>query len=70
MTLGDLMGGEPARDWNPIAAAPKDGSEILICCEGAARHIARWDGIGWLDGRDLYLQPLYWMPLPDAPPEV
>lgn len=70
-------------EWQPIATAPKDGTEILGALpyhgrydkEDFARRIISWDkdGRGWYDEiEDSYhVHPdsvRYWCPLP-APPD-
>jgi hypothetical protein len=55
--------------WEPIATAPTDGTEILICCPGGSRHVALWNGSEWSDGTGQRLRPVCWMPVPDAPLE-
>ena len=58
--------------WQPIATAPKDGTEALVYDAGAI-VIALWsteDGqSGWWDNGIMNPSPTHWMPLP-APPEA
>ena len=61
-------------EWQPIETAPKDGTEILLFCDGPFKDIGlcywRDDHVmtGWTWGLE---QPFnfatHWMPLP-APP--
>lgn len=56
--------------WYPIESAPKDGSEIIVF--GEKCYISFWDE-GWLveNTNSLnvygYLEPKYWMLLPNNP---
>jgi hypothetical protein len=72
----------PASPWQPISTAPRDGS-LILCCEDGAPFgyeiphytVAYWTishryyaGGFWQDVyRDLVVQPTHWMPLPDPP---
>ena len=54
-------------EWQPISTAPKDGTEILLCRNGA-RFIGHWDKVyGWLDQFDMMRDPTTWQPLPRPP---
>lgn len=70
-------------DWQPIEAAPNDGTEILACstwihADGGLRF--NWIADGYLDensewvfasfpiDEDEYTKPTHWMPLPAPPP--
>lgn len=61
--------------WQPIATAPKDGTEILIAREGRKDYlIAAWREYGneflWCE-RGLRFhalaEPTHWQPLPEPP---
>ncbi|MDZ7711723.1 MAG: MazG-like family protein [Rhodovibrio sp.] len=65
-------------DWRPIATAPRDGTQILICPESEAPFVGYWAHVGrftstpemWLGhhlGAHKDHDILGWMPLP-APP--
>ncbi len=62
------------RDWQPIATAPKDETQILIWWEGDEfMNIGYWeDGKhgGWHSTEgERFESPTHWQPLP-APPET
>lgn len=58
--------------WEPIASAPKDGTEILLGHPDGSLSVGWWKprgaSIGWTDGGTFSMSwPLYWQPLPAAP---
>jgi hypothetical protein len=62
---------KPADGWQPIATAPKDGTEILAYW----RNFKEWAVVRWSEGEQAWIEGLYgrrhgitrWRPLP-APP--
>ena len=69
-----------ADDWQPIATAPRDGTEVLIRCSCTGMWVVSWvvdvsrEWMGWCvdDGKsDPYplrgRQPTHWRPLPEGP---
>ena len=56
--------------WQPIATAPKDGTEILMLRPSGKRIVVWWDANGWKSGDGvghLALTPhAKWMHLPGA----
>jgi hypothetical protein len=58
-------------NWQPIATAPKDGTEILGWpVEGGNSTIAIVSFFrGWTSG-DYDAEPTHWQPLPQPPDEV
>jgi hypothetical protein len=67
-------------DWQPIATAPKDGTDVLLFArEGECApsvYVGRWSTSAWYGAAWVayehrseteYLTPTHWMPLP-APP--
>lgn len=56
--------------WQPIATAPKDGTEILMLRPSGKRIVVWWDANGWKSGDGvghLALTPhAKWMHLPEA----
>lgn len=58
--------------WQSIENAPKTGHDILVGKPGHPVRLAFWDearGGQWSvwPGRELYMDPTHWMPLPAAP---
>jgi hypothetical protein len=55
-------------EWQPIATAPRNGSEILAWDELGFCAVVYWDDarVEWTNG-DIVLQPTHWMPLPKGP---
>ncbi len=78
----DALQPSPAPAWQPIATAPKDGTEIFVCnADGYQREIVFWDSdpnnLGWhtTDGRSFYKyagDAVYWHSAPEfkAPPQA
>ncbi len=59
-------------EWQPIATAPKDGSEILVCKAGNddVLEFIAWNGIllAWLDrNAEPYHGATHWLPIPPTP---
>lgn len=69
-------------EWQPIATAPKDGTDILLVEYGRDGYgeidvgswgfieKSDWDGsdvIGWLSNYGRITEPTHWAPLPKAP---
>jgi len=63
-------------EWQPIATAPKDGSDILIVHSGGGMHVVFYDEAGnppnhvWSTADGIVYHkdyPTHWMPLPTAP---
>lgn len=65
--------------WQPIETAPKDGTDILVCCTHNLPN-GDWCTIQWVDWAvnddhwpvyrsriDVPFAPTHWMPLPEAP---
>lgn len=71
------------REWQPIDTAPKDGTNIILCCNFDDRielTIARWcdnpapagpfGRFMWREMQDSTIAeqvPTHWMPLPEPP---
>jgi hypothetical protein len=62
--------------WQPIATAPKDGTEILACDEiGTLTYVVEWnephDGTRgyWMDRHYCEEHVAWWMPIPPRPPQ-
>jgi hypothetical protein len=62
-------------DWQPIEAAPKDGTFVLVFADEEV-WVAAWDAEtstgapwGWADAREngVRLKPTHFMPLPLPP---
>lgn len=65
--------------WQPIATAPKDGTDILIMT-GETMHVVRWENVHgdfyyWVVDDNKHgpftlrgNEPTYWMPLPEPAP--
>jgi len=62
--------------WQPIATAPRDGTDILVCAFGATMLVVAFDNeaknpeFPWLtlDGPGYNKDaPTHWMPLPTPP---
>jgi hypothetical protein len=70
-----------ARNWQPIATVPMDGSEVLLYLQAPFTRVvkARWFDVweNWIEGefpdpQDEYCGigsrvPTHWMPVPEAP---
>ena len=60
-------------DWQPIATAPKDGTEILVYTRSECFYVVVYDDVfsaPWRIRNDEGLNetvPTHWMPLPEAP---
>lgn len=57
--------------WQPIATAPKDGTQVLVFDEGAV-FISQWlvneeGDEGWFDHGFVEPPPTHWQPLPSPP---
>jgi hypothetical protein len=63
-------------EWQPMDTAPKDGTNILVFCDGSI-HFSRYCIVsdsararGWSDGwygsASVTYAPTHWMPLPKA----
>lgn len=62
---------EAAASWQPIATAPKDGTEILLFRPPPYTHPRAWMVVGqWKAKSVVFLPADYWMgwPNPDYPP--
>lgn len=55
--------------WQPIATAPRDGTEFLASQNGAIDVVMWIDGRGFREAGGVQMHPDHWMRLPD-PPEV
>lgn len=59
-------------EWQDIATAPKDGTQILLWYKADGHEMGFWDGRCWDDG-DFYdnlgsdADFSHWMPLPPPP---
>lgn len=66
-------------EWQPIETAPRDGTEILVCCTYSLGG-DEWETSTWVDycqppyewpvfknRIDIPCWPMHWMPLPEAP---
>jgi hypothetical protein len=66
-------------EWQPIATAPRDGTDILVTMTHGLGD-EEWDNIQWVDycltdenwiifkrRIDIPFPPTHWMPLPDPP---
>ena len=69
--------------WKPIAAAPLDGTKILVCtkrnyelelCVASFRYLNSWEPFykahtwqDWRDNTGECLNPSHWMELPPPP---
>ena len=66
-----------AQGWRDIATAPRDGTDILVCCgpdDDPMFGVASWqddDNGGawqmWWSGLEKHTWPEFWMPLPPVP---
>ncbi len=57
-----------AHTWRPIAAAPRDGTRVLLCdtrWPDGSMDVGSWSG-QWLAG-DGAMAPTHWLPLPEPP---
>ena len=59
-------------EWQPIATAPKDGQEILVCRAGTddVVELVGWNEIlhSWLDrNAEPYPQATHWLAVPPIP---
>lgn len=57
--------------WQPMATAPKDGTQILTCIRGNFvpvwwQQTTFWNGISW-ENYPPGIDPLWWMELPTPP---
>lgn len=71
--LAELETLRHARDWQPIATAPKDEQELLLCDEDGVTT-GRWFANGkgrcyWMNCYTKRINPTHWMPLPAAQEE-
>ncbi len=77
--LWALYDGQPVEDtrsltpaWQPIATAPKDGTQVLLFWKGNIAQAAWvsdwawWEVSGWRENL-IVARPTHWMPLPAAP---
>lgn len=62
-----------ATTWRPIETAPKDGTEVLLNCDGYFQ-IGSWcydesepARTVWACGSFMFHGPTHWMPLPNPP---
>jgi hypothetical protein len=77
--------GNPPQGWQPIATAPMDGTEVLLCESHNGEYAciehgswgfveqSDWDGMmvyGWCSDTGSIDEPTHWMPPLPAPPEV
>jgi hypothetical protein len=54
--------------WQPIATAPKDGTQIWAWDDERGSNPAMWvESEWWITYDDATIQPTHWMPLPAAP---
>lgn len=65
--------------WQPIATAPKDGTDILVMT-GETMHVVRWENVHgdfdyWVVDDNKHgpftlrgKEPTHWMPLPEPAP--
>lgn len=68
---GDSPKVQPQSEWQPWATAPRDNRKILAAWATGLILVCRWDGksVKSVTSYDLPTgRPVYWMPLPDAPP--
>ena len=61
--------------WQPIATAPKDGTQVLVHdCGATMVSVYVTDphgvGVGWYDNGIMNPPPTHWMPLPPVPASV
>ncbi len=59
-------------EWQPIASAPKDGTEILVCKAGSEElvELISWNPVllRWLDrNAEPYFGATHWMAIPPSP---
>lgn len=61
-------------DWQPIEAAPKDGTWVLLYAEEPRALIVGPVAVGsstggdWYDSHGYTIRPTHWQPAPDPPP--
>ena len=69
----DYLRLESERSWQPIAAAPKDGTEFIAWDKGGGRclYTAHWDGDQFITVDEAWRGPMtHWhKPLPPPPQE-
>lgn len=58
--------------WQPISAAPKDGTTVLVWRPSEGEHYPAHVGVDFWSNKSWYRsrrhqQPTHWMPLPPAP---
>ena len=53
--------------WQPIATAPKDGTQVLVYPQICAGQYDQRNAAWWKSGA--WITPTHWMPLP-PPPDV
>lgn len=63
----DLLATVRKEAWQPIETAPKDSSWILAVVRTGRQVVIRWGGGAWEDDNRLCRDPIYWMPLKEAP---
>ena len=62
-------------EWQQIETAPRDGSNLILWCDGVtvgswSANVHPWnDGNWWIDGMQVTGNPTHWMPLPEPPKE-
>jgi hypothetical protein len=67
-------------EWQPIATAPRDGTEVLLATDDRGGYgkngatYGAWNGNLWEtfhgdDEEGERVGPHWWMPLPEPPPE-
>ncbi len=66
---------EQTTAWQPIATAPRDGTEVLLFDPDQGRHVGAW-ATDWggpdtwfvtVSSHEFRLDPTLWMQLPESP---